>query len=301
MNAPDDSSARRDETRKEYTVHTIGVIGSGLMGSGITQVAAQSGLQVRLNDVNADALQGAITRIRKGLERLRDRDRLKGDVDTILTRIHPTTDLQEFAQSEVVIEAISENENLKRSLFAQLDDLCAPHTILASNTSSISITNLAAATCRPECVVGMHFFNPVPAMQLVEVTRGIATSDTTVAKITQLGEQLGKTVVQAADTPGFIVNRILVPMLVEAIYAYQEGAASREDIDQAVRLGLGHPMGPLTLADLIGLDTLLAICDVYYQEFGDPKYRAPILLRRYVTAGWLGRKTGRGFYEYPAR
>jgi 3-hydroxybutyryl-CoA dehydrogenase len=294
-------TAQPSMTRKEYMVHNIGVIGSGLMGAGITQVAAQSGLHVCLNDANADALQVAITRIQKGLERLRDRNRLEGDVDTILNRIHVTTDLEAFAHAEVVIEAISENEDLKRALFAQLDDLCAPHTILASNTSSISITNLAAATSRPECVVGMHFFNPVPAMQLVEVTRGIATSDTTVAKVTQLGEELGKTVVHAADTPGFIVNRILVPMLVEAIYAYQEGAANREDIDQAVRLGLGHPMGPLTLADLIGLDTLLAICDVYHQEFGDPKYRAPILLRRYVTAGWLGRKTGRGFYEYPAR
>lgn len=294
-------TAQPDVTRKEYMVHTIGVIGSGLMGAGITQVAAQSGLHVKLNDANADVLHSAITRIRKGLERLRDRNRLEGDIDTILTHIHPTTDLQDFAQSAVVIEAISENEGLKRTLFAQLDEICGPHAILASNTSSISITNIAAATSRPECVIGMHFFNPVPAMQLVEVTRGVATSDTTVAKITQLGEQLGKTVVHAADTPGFIVNRILVPMLVEAIYAYQEGAASRDDIDQAVRLGLGHPMGPLTLADLIGLDTLLAICDVYYQEFGDPKYRAPILLRRYVTAGWLGRKTGRGFYEYPAR
>jgi 3-hydroxybutyryl-CoA dehydrogenase len=288
-------------TSNEDVVHHIGVIGSGLMGSGIAQVAAQAGLQVSLNDTNADALHGALTRIRTGLERLRDRDRLQGDVDTILSRLHLTTDLQEFAQSDVVIEAISENEALKCTLFAQLDEICAPHTILASNTSSISITNLAAATHRPKCVVGMHFFNPVPAMQLVEVTRGTATSDPTVAKITQLGERLGKTVVHAADTPGFIVNRILVPMLVEAIFVYQEHAASREDIDQAVRLGLGHPMGPLTLADLIGLDTLLAICDVYYQEFGDPKYRAPILLRRYVTAGWLGRKTGRGFYEYPVR
>jgi len=288
-------------TRKEHMVHDIGIIGSGLMGSGIAQVAAQSGLHVYLNDADADALHGAIARIRNGLERLQSRGRLEGDIDTILARIDPTVDLKTFAHAEVVIEAISENEELKRALFAQLDNICAPHTILASNTSSISITNIAAATQRPECVVGMHFFNPVPAMQLVEVTRGIATSDSTVAKVTQLGEQLGKTVVQAADTPGFIVNRILVPMLVEAIYAFQEGAASREDIDQAVRLGLGHPMGPLTLADLIGLDTLLAICDVYHQEFGDPKYRAPILLRRYVTAGWLGRKTGRGFYEYPAR
>ncbi len=201
----------------------------------------------------------------------------------------------------MVIEAISENEQLKCDLFTQLDQLCAPHTVLASNTSSISITNIAAATSHPERVAGMHFFNPVPAMQLVEVIRGVATSDATVAIITELGKQLGKTVVQASDTPGFVVNRILVPMLVEAIFTFQEGAASREDIDQAVKLGLGHPMGPLTLADLIGLDTLLSICDIYYREFGDPKYRAPILLRRYVTAGWLGRKTGRGFYEYTAR
>ena len=281
-------------------MRNIGVIGSGLMGSGIAQVAAQAGLQVCLHDTHSAALQSAISRIRNGLERLQHRGRLEGDIDAIVARIQPTDDLQAFAHVDVVIEAISENEDLKRALFTQLDAMCAPHAILASNTSSISITNLAAATKRPECVVGMHFFNPVPAMQLVEVTRGVATSDATVSQVTQLGEQLGKTVVQAADTPGFIVNRILVPMLVEAIYAYQEGAASREDIDQAVRLGLGHPMGPLTLADLIGLDTLLAICDVYHQEFGDPKYRAPILLRRYVTAGWLGRKTGRGFYEYPA-
>ncbi len=282
-------------------MHNIGVIGSGLMGSGIAQVAAQSGLSVQLNDTNADALQNAMTRIRKGLERLRDRDRLEGDVDSILAHIHPTTDLRNFAQSEAVIEAISENEDLKRTLFTQLDQLCASRTILASNTSSISITNIAAATSYPERVVGMHFFNPVPAMQLVEVIRGVTTSDATVSTVTQLGEQMGKTVVQANDTPGFVVNRILAPMLVEAIFTFQEGAASREDIDQAVKLGLGHPMGPLTLADLIGLDTLLAICDVYYREFGDPKYRAPILLRRYVTAGWLGRKSGRGFYEYASR
>ncbi len=282
-------------------MHNIGVIGSGLMGAGIAQVAAQSGVSVQLNDANEEALQDAVIRIRKGLERLRDRDRLDGDVDSILAHIHPTTELRNFAQSEAVIEAISENEALKCDLFTQLDQLCEPHTVLASNTSSISITNIAAATSHPERVVGMHFFNPVPAMQLVEVIRGVATSDATVDTVTQLGEQLGKTVVQASDTPGFVVNRILVPMLVEAIFTFQEGAASREDIDQAVKLGLGHPMGPLTLADLIGLDTLLSICDIYYREFGDPKYRAPILLRRYVTAGWLGRKSGRGFYEYTAR
>jgi 3-hydroxybutyryl-CoA dehydrogenase len=198
----------------------------------------------------------------------------------------------------VVIEAISEQEELKCALFAQLDRICPPDTVLPSHTSSISITNIAAATRQPERVVGMHFFNPVPSMQLVEVIRGVATADQTVATVTELGEQLGKTVVHVSDTPGFVVNRILIPMLVEAIYVLQEGGASREDIDQAMKLGLGHPMGPLTLADLIGLDTLLAICEVYYREFGDPKYRPPILLRRYVTAGWLGRKSGKGFYAY---
>jgi 3-hydroxybutyryl-CoA dehydrogenase len=183
-------------------------------------------------------------------------------------------------------------------LFAQLDAICAPHVVLASNTSSISLTRLAAATQRPAKVAGLHFMNPVPAMPLVEVIRGLATSDETMATVVRLGEQLGKTVVQVSDTPGFLVNRILIPMLVEAIYVYQDGIASKEDIDQAMCLGLSHPMGPLTLADFIGLDTLLAICDVYCREFNDPKYRPPMLLRRYVSAGWLGRKSGRGFYDY---
>jgi 3-hydroxybutyryl-CoA dehydrogenase len=279
-------------------VRDIGVIGSGLMGTGIAQVAAQAGLRVVLTDQMEDALQGAIARIQSGLQRLHERGRLEEDVETMRDRIAITTDLNDFSACDVVIEAISEQEALKTKLFKQLDHICPPQVVLASNTSSISITKIAAATAHPQRVVGMHFFNPVPAMQLVEVIRGLATSDDTLETVTRLGEKLGKTVVQAADTPGFIVNRILVPLLVEAIYAYQEGAASKEDIDQAVRLGLGHPMGPLTLADLVGLDTLLAICDVYYQEFGDPKYRAPILLRRYVTAGWLGRKSGKGFYDY---
>ncbi len=269
-------------------MQAIGVIGSGLMGSGIAQVAAQAGLHVLLTDQKDEALHGAMARIQHGLERAHERGQLEADVETALAQITPTTDLSDFARLDVVIEAIIEQEDMKRAL-------------LASNTSSISITNIAAATREPQRVVGMHFFNPVPAMRLVEVICGVATNDETVARVTRLGEQLGKTVVQASDTPGFVVNRILAPMLVEAIYAYQEGAASREDIDQAVRLGLGHPMGPLTLADLIGLDTLLAICDVYYREFGDPKYRPPIILRRYVAAGWLGRKSGKGFYDYPSR
>jgi 3-hydroxybutyryl-CoA dehydrogenase len=278
----------------------IGVIGSGLMGADIAQVSAQAGLHVLMTDQMDEALQSAVGRIENGLKRLQDRGRLAEDVDTIMGRIETTLHLSEFAKLDVVIEAISEQEELKCALFVQLDDICPPDTVLASNTSSISITNIAAATRQPERVVGMHFFNPVPSMQLVEVIRGVATTDTTVATVTQLGEQLGKTVVQVSDTPGFVVNRILLPMLVEAIYVFQEGAASRDDIDQAVKLGLGHPMGPLTLADLIGLDTLLAICEVYYREFGDPKYRPPILLRRYVTAGWLGRKSGKGFYDYAA-
>jgi 3-hydroxybutyryl-CoA dehydrogenase len=268
------------------------------MGTGIAQVAAQTGLQVCLSDIREEALQRAVANIRRGLERLQERGRLEGEVEAILGRIRTTTALEEYAASDLVIEAIDENEERKSALFAQLDRICAAPTILASNTSSISITKIAAATQHPERVVGMHFFNPVPVMQLVEVIRGVATNDATVEAVTQLGERLGKTVVHATDSPGFLVNRILVPMLIEAIYTYQEGAASKEDIDRAVQLGLGHPMGPLTLADFVGLDTLLAICEVYYREFGDPKYRPPILLRRYVTAGWLGRKSGKGFYDY---
>ncbi len=278
----------------------LGVVGTGLMGTGIAQVAIQAGVSVRISDLRDEALRGAVTRIQRGLKRQQERGKLDEDIATVMARLSTTTDLATYTSCTVVIEAIDENEERKRALFAQLDAVCPPATVLASNTSSISITKIAAATQRPAQVVGMHFFNPVPAMPLVEVIRGVATSDATVAAVTQLGEHFGKTVVQVTDTPGFLVNRILVPFLIEAICAYQEGIATREDIDQAVRLGLGHPMGPLTLADFIGLDTLLAICDVYYHEFGDPKYRAPIMLRRYVTAGWLGRKAGKGFYAYQA-
>jgi len=279
-------------------VEEIGVIGTGLMGAGIAQVAAQSGFRVLITDQQAEALQGALSKIEKGLVRANERGLLKEEVDVILARIQTTSELNDFARLDVVIEAISEQEPLKCALFTQLDSICPPTTVLASNTSSISITNIAAATKQPERVVGMHFFNPVPAMKLVEVIRGIATNDKTVETVTRLGEQFGKTVVQAKDTPGFVVNRILVPLLVEAIFAFEEGIATKEDIDNAVKLGLGHPMGPLTLADFVGLDTLLSICEVYHREFGDSKYRPPVLLRRYVAAGWLGRKTGKGFYTY---
>jgi 3-hydroxybutyryl-CoA dehydrogenase len=278
----------------------LGVVGAGLMGAGIAQVAAQAGLQVRLCDLSETILENAVARIRRGLERLKERDALAEEVEAILGRIILTVDLQTYSQSDFVIEAIDEDAEKKDLLFSQLDTICAPEVILASNTSSISITRLAAVTRRPDKVLGMHFFNPVPAMALVEIIRGLATHEATLSAATELGERLGKTPVQVSDTPGFLVNRIFIPFLVEAIYVYQEGLASKEDIDQAVLLGLRHPMGPLALADFIGLDTLLAICGVYYREFGDPKYRPPILLRRYVSAGWLGRKSGKGFYDYTA-
>lgn len=279
-------------------MRNIGVIGSGLMGSGIAQVAAQSGFQVLLTDQQSDALQGAVLNIEKRIKRQHEKGRLEEEVDQILPRIQITSDIHEFAKLDVVIEAISENEPLKCSLFSQLDEICPSTTVLASNTSSVSITNIAAATKQPERVVGMHFFNPVPLMPLLEIIPGAATNEITVAAATGLGGQLGKTVVQAKDTPGFISNRLLIPFLVEAIFSLEEGVATREDIDLAVKSGLGHPMGPLELADLVGLDTLLSICEVFQREFGDSKYRPPVLLRRYVAAGWLGRKSGKGFYDY---
>jgi 3-hydroxybutyryl-CoA dehydrogenase len=281
-------------------MQNIGVIGSGLMGSGIAQVAAQSGFQVLLSDQQSEALDGALSNIKKRLERQKEKGKLEEEVDLVLDRIQTTTELSDFARLDLVIEAISEQEPLKCALFSELDKICPPTTLLASNTSSISITNIAAATQQPERVVGIHFFNPVPVMPLVEVIRGAASSDESVTAATRFAERLDKTVVQAKDTPGFVVNRLLIPFLIEAIFAFEEGIASREDIDKGVTLGLGHPMGPLTLADFVGLDTLLSICEVFYREYGDSKYRSPVLLRRYVAAGWLGRKSGKGFYDYPS-
>ncbi len=277
----------------------IGIVGSGLMGSGIAQVTAQSGVEVLLADQDSDSLDRALAQIGKRLARLGEQGKLNEDIDVIQERIQASSDLDRMAEADLVIEAVSEKESLKRSLFEQLDALCPPSTVLASNTSSISITNIASATKRPDRVVGIHFFNPVPLMPLVEIIRGAATSDETSAAVTRFAEHLGKTVIHAKDSPGFVVNRILIPFLIEAIFALESGVASREDIDKGVTLGLGHPMGPLTLADFVGLDTLLSICEVYQREFGDPKYRPPVLLRRYVAAGWLGRKSGKGFYEYP--
>ncbi len=277
------------------------VIGAGTMGSGIAQVAARAGFDVVLRDIAPEYLERGLAAIRAGLDREVKKERLTPtQQEEILARIRPTTDLAEATGAEIVVEAIIENFDAKAALFRELDALMPPETILATNTSSLSITKLAAATKRPAQVIGMHFMNPVPVMPLIEVIRGCATSDATTNYVLELGAKLGKTCLMANDFPGFVSNRILMPMLNEAMFALYEGVATREAIDGIMKLGMNHPMGPLALADFIGLDVCLAILDVLYEGFGDPKYRACPLLRQYVAAGWLGRKTGRGFYEYPS-
>jgi 3-hydroxybutyryl-CoA dehydrogenase len=280
---------------------TLAVVGAGQMGSGIAQVAAQAGLEVLLADATLELAERAVERLGSALGRLVEKGKLgAAERAVVLARIRPAASLEECARADLVVEAIVEDPAAKQVLLRRLDALLPPASWLASNTSSISITALAAATRRPGQVIGLHFFNPVPVMQLLEVTRGLQTSDATYHAALALGKRLGKTVVTSRDSPGFVVNRILVPLLNEACFALQEGLASREDIDTAVRLGLNHPMGPLTLADFVGLDTLLSICEVLHRELGDDKYRPAPLLRQYVAAGWLGRKSGRGFYSYPA-
>jgi 3-hydroxybutyryl-CoA dehydrogenase len=280
----------------------IAVIGAGQMGNGIAHVCAQAGLSVTMIDVAADALE----RGRKTIAGNLDRQIKKGTIDAAakdatLGRIADSTDLAASADASIVIEAATEHAPLKFKIFADLDRLTPAGTILASNTSSISITEIAAKTSRPELVIGMHFMNPVPVMQLVEIIRGLATSDATTGKVVDLAKQLGKTAVEVNDYPGFVANRVLMPMINEAIFCLMEGVASADAIDTVMKLGMNHPMGPLALADLIGLDTCLAILEVLHSGLGDPKYRPCPLLRKYVAAGWLGRKSGRGFYEYPAR
>ncbi|HEY1012025.1 MAG TPA: 3-hydroxybutyryl-CoA dehydrogenase [Herpetosiphonaceae bacterium] len=280
----------------------IGVVGAGQMGNGIAQVCAQSGYDVVMLDVSDEALERGLATINSSLDRLIKKGTLAAnDRDALLGRLKTTTAYSDFGDADMVIEAATEYEPIKFEIFRTLNACTRPEAILASNTSSISITRIAAQTKRPELVIGMHFMNPVPLMQLVEVIRGYATADATYQATEQLARALGKTPVEVNDYPGFIANRILMPMINEAIFALYEGVANREAIDSVMKLGMNHPMGPLTLADFIGLDTCLAIMEVLHRGMGDDKYRPCPLLRNMVAAGHLGKKTGRGFYEYAAK
>ena len=281
------------------TIKTIGVVGAGQMGNGITQVAAQSGFDVIMSDIAQEFLDKGMNTISRNLDRSVKKERITEEQKAeILARITTAVGMDAFANADLVVEAAPENIDLKRQIFTALDEITPGHAILASNTSSISITLIASVTKRPEKVIGMHFMNPVPVMKLIEVIRGIATDDETNATILELSEKMGKTPVEVNDYPGFVANRILLPMLNEAMYAVFEGVATPEAVDSVMKLGMNHPMGPLALADLIGLDTCLHIMEVLHEGFSDSKYRPCPLLKKMVDAGYLGRKSGRGFYTY---
>ncbi len=280
-------------------IRTFGVIGAGQMGNGIAQVAAMSGLNVIMSDIKQEFVDRGLATITKILTRNVEKGKLdQAEKDAILARIKTSVSLQDMSAADFVVEAATENESIKNQIFKDLDKICGPQVILSSNTSSIPIGRIAAQTRRPDKVIGMHFMNPVPVMRLVEVIPGIATSDETFRITWELSEKFGKTPAKSEDYPGFIANRILMPMINEAVYCLYHGVGTREDIDTVMKLGMNHPMGPLTLADLIGLDTCLAIMETLYDGFKDSKYRPCPLLRKYVEAGWLGRKTGKGFYDY---
>ncbi|MGG1106030.1 3-hydroxybutyryl-CoA dehydrogenase [Bacillus subtilis] len=283
-------------------IKQIMVAGAGQMGSGIAQTAADAGFYVRMYDVNPEAAEAGLKRLKKQLARDAEKGkRTETEVKSVISRISISQTLEEAEHADIVIEAIAENMAVKTEMFKTLDRMCPSHTILASNTSSLPITEIAAVTNRPQRVIGMHFMNPVPVMKLVEVIRGLATSEETALDVMALAEKMGKTAVEVNDFPGFVSNRVLLPMINEAIYCVYEGVAKPEAIDEVMKLGMNHPMGPLALADFIGLDTCLSIMEVLHSGLGDSKYRPCPLLRKYVKAGWLGKKSGRGFYDYEER
>ena len=280
-------------------IKRVGVVGCGLMGSGISQVCAQSGYQVVVSEINDELLNKGLASISLFLTRNVKKGRVsQAEKEATLARIKGTTNIKDFGDCDLIIEAAIENMNVKKKIFAELDKICSKDAILATNTSCLSIIDMATVTTRPRKVLGMHFFNPVPRMKLLEIVKTIATSDETLEIGQEFGKSIGKTTIIAPDTPGFIVNRLLLPFMLGAFRMLDTGGATKEDIDAGVRLGLGHPMGPLALADLIGMDTILYIANAIYEELKDPLYAPPIILKKMVATGWLGRKTGKGFYEY---